>query len=153
MVLHTDGSWQPVLDKMGGGGVIRDSHGRWIFGFAMMMGAGNAFTAELRAVERGPRHAWELGFRNVRCCVDCLEAQRVLTTGVDVQDFWNRDEILATRELLSRAWNVSLVYVPRERNGVADAMAKLAIEDNWTWKEWKIPPAAVVPLLCQDVVF
>lgn len=149
VLLHTDGSWLPGIDKMGIGGVLRDSNGRWISGFAAALGAGDAFKSELMAIQRGLIHTWELGFRHVQCYVDCLEVHQALTSVVDVQNYWISDVILATRALLARAWTVTVTHIPREMNKIADALARIGVDETWTWKEWKISPSVVVPPLCQ----
>lgn len=57
-MLHIDGNWYHEVDKMGGGGVIRDNNGRWISGFALVFGAGDAFKAELTTILCGLAHTW-----------------------------------------------------------------------------------------------
>ncbi|XP_057419083.1 uncharacterized protein LOC130713326 [Lotus japonicus] len=152
VLLHTDGSWRGDIDNMGGGGVLRDRHGRWLSGFSMALGTGNAFQAELAALHRGLVHTWELGHRTIICHVDCLVLQQVILNNSDVQDHWHGQEISMVRALLARDWDVTLSYVPRDRNVVADALAKLAVQEGWDWKVWSLPPTSVVPLLCHDIV-
>lgn len=152
MSLHTDGSWQQHINMMGGGGVIRDNMGRWVSGFAVVLGPGDAFKAEIVALTRGLGHAWNLGYRDIDCFVDCLELQMVLASDEDVQHFWHGEEIQAARAMLAKNWKVTVRHVPRERNQVADAMAKLAVRERCDWKIWSVPPSDVIPLLCQDFV-
>lgn len=110
---------------MGGGGVFQDRDGRWISGFAASLGAGDAFKAKLLAARKGLSHVWEMGYRSVVCYMDCLQAQEVIASDRAVDNFWHRDVILAIRELINRDWSVSVIHVPREKNKVADALAKL----------------------------
>lgn len=41
--LSVDGSMVLETDTVGGGGVVRDGDGRWISGFAVAFGVGDAF--------------------------------------------------------------------------------------------------------------
>lgn len=127
VMLHTYGSWQPGLNKIGGDGVIRDRLGRWVSGFSMEAGAVDAFKAEIVAIHMGLLHAWELGFDEVNCYLDCSEVQQVITNNKDVHSYWHEDGILQVRAVLARSWSVSVIHVHRDRNTVADALAKLAI--------------------------
>ena len=51
--LNTDGSWNAPLGSAAGGGVIRDSLGNWVVGFARKLGSANSFTAEVWALRDG----------------------------------------------------------------------------------------------------
>lgn len=95
VTLHTDGSWNPRVNEMGGGSVVRDRIVHWVTGFAAKLGAGDAFKAELLAIMKGLTLVWEQGHRSVVCYTDCLEGQEVLSSNTDVGSFWHRDEILA----------------------------------------------------------
>ncbi|XP_057439095.1 uncharacterized protein LOC130730954 [Lotus japonicus] len=127
VTLYTDCNLKGDVDRMGGGGVIRDGNGRWISGYATTLGAGDAIKAELLSFHKGLLHTWELGFRHVVCYVDCLELQEVLTSTGDVQNYWHEDVIEMIRVVLARSWTVTINHVTRERNVVADALANLAI--------------------------
>ncbi|XP_057435486.1 uncharacterized protein LOC130728142 [Lotus japonicus] len=101
VTLYTDGNWKGDVDRMGGGGVIRDRNGRWISGYATTLGAGNAFQAEIMSFHKCLLHTWELGFRQVVCYVDCRELQKVLTSTRDVQTYWHSDVIEMIRAVLA----------------------------------------------------
>ncbi|XP_057445074.1 uncharacterized protein LOC130737347 [Lotus japonicus] len=152
VTLYTDDNWKGDVDRMGGGGVIRDGNGRWISGYARTLRAGDAFKTELMSFHKGLLHTWELGFRHVVCYVDCLELQEVLTSIRDVQTYWHRDVIEMIRAVLARCWTVTINHVTRDGNVVADALAILAIQEGWDWKVWSFPPSMVVPLLCSDLM-
>ncbi|XP_057444680.1 uncharacterized protein LOC130736924 [Lotus japonicus] len=152
VMLYTDGSWNPQVNRMGSGGVLLDEIGCWICGFAASLGGGDALKSELLAMKKGLTHVWEMGIKSVTCYTDCLEAQQIITNNQDVDTYWHKDEIIAIRALLNKEWRVFVNYVPRERNQVADALAKLAVNENWDWKLWSQPQPTVISLLCQDVL-
>lgn len=76
----------------------------------------------------------------------------MLTSNNDVQNYWHGDEIEMVRAVLARSWSVTINHIPRERNIVADALAKLALQEGWDWRVWNLPPSMVVPLLCSDLI-
>ena len=51
--LNTNGSWNAALGSAAGGGLIRDSWGNWVVGFARKLGSANSFTAEVWALRDG----------------------------------------------------------------------------------------------------
>ncbi|XP_057458837.1 uncharacterized protein LOC130749483 [Lotus japonicus] len=150
--LSVDGSMVLETDTVGGGGVVQDGDGRWISRFAVAFGVGDAFLAELRALYEGLRHVWELGFRKVVCFTDCVELVDVVTGAQNVCHFWHRDVIMQVREMLQSSWQISVRHISRERNMVADALAKFTTRTRCSWRVWRLPPSMVVPLLCQDVL-
>lgn len=101
---------------------------------------------------RGLSHAWDLGYRHVSCYMHCLEAHEVTTSNIDVHIFWHREEIISIREMLSKDWHVSVVHIPQDQNMVADALAKLALSEDWIWKVWVLHPSTAASLLCLDVL-
>ncbi|XP_057436205.1 uncharacterized protein LOC130728678 [Lotus japonicus] len=137
VMLDTDGSWSQGLNGMGGDGVICDSLGRWVFGFTMAAGAGNAFKSEIAAVHKRLLQVWDLGFRQVRCYVDCSELQQVLTDDRYVHNYWHGEEITQVRYVLARNWNVTVAHVTRDRN----VTVAHASED---WKAWRFPPSTML---------
>ncbi|XP_057426533.1 F-box/FBD/LRR-repeat protein At4g26340-like [Lotus japonicus] len=69
--LCSDGSFNPVSNQMGSGGVIRDSQGVWLCGFHSFEEGGNALLAEAKALKIGLQLTWDRGFRSVECNMDC----------------------------------------------------------------------------------
>jgi ribonuclease HI len=67
--LNTDGAYKDG-SAAGCGGVIRDSHGGWIGGFAKYLGICSAYVAELWGVLEGLRYARNHGFTRIELNVD-----------------------------------------------------------------------------------
>ena len=59
VTLNTDGSSKYNIGKAEGGGVLRDSKGRWIKGFSIHIGIALNNIAEIWAVRYGLKMAWE----------------------------------------------------------------------------------------------
>lgn len=87
VMVHTYGSYLPRENKMGAGGVVRDKDGRWISGFAASLGVGDAFKAELLAIQKGLNHVWEMGYISVVCYTDCIQATEVLGMNIDITNY------------------------------------------------------------------
>ncbi|KAJ1398023.1 Ribonuclease H-like superfamily [Sesbania bispinosa] len=68
--LSVDGIWFPDRSRLGFGGLIRDSSGRWVIGFSGGRNSGDPCLAELLAVVKGLSLAWELGYRHILCEID-----------------------------------------------------------------------------------
>ncbi|XP_057425490.1 uncharacterized protein LOC130718875 [Lotus japonicus] len=145
-----DGSWNAGRKRMGASAVLRDHLGNWISGTSTSYGHGNAFLAEILAVEIGLNHAWELGFRSVLCFSDCKQVVEVFGTAADVSTFWARDTITRIRALVSREWKVEFCYVPRERNNAADSLAREASREGTQRRVWSTPPSSIIASLYLD---
>ncbi|XP_057452178.1 uncharacterized protein LOC130743996 [Lotus japonicus] len=68
---NSDGSFRDMDQRIGGGGVIRDHHDKWVAGCFSGVAGDNAFRVEAVAMRDVLRLAWHRGFRRVICEVDC----------------------------------------------------------------------------------
>ena len=80
VTLNTDGSCRGNIKLAGGGGLLRDHTGKWITGFSINLGHCIALVAELWAILRGLRIAWEAGVRKLVLETDSLTAYRGLAS-------------------------------------------------------------------------
>ncbi|XP_039068762.1 uncharacterized protein LOC120215031 [Hibiscus syriacus] len=91
-------------DEAAGGGLIRDSEGRWITGF-------------VRNIVR-----WESGARSIEIEVHSSEAVRILNCSPKDH---GPSIVRRIRHLLKRQWRVRIYYISRERNVIDDSLARL----------------------------
>ena len=150
--LFVDGSWNPTVQRMGGGAFLLDNTGRWISGAASSFGVGTPFTAELLAMEMGLAHAWNLGFKYILCYTDCVRVTEVLGTDVDICNYWDRELIVRLRNTLRKEWKVLIEYLPRDRNNTADFMARQASRDASVHQTWTVPSTSIITALLRDSV-
>jgi len=68
--LNTDGAARGNPGLAGAGGVIRNSAGQWLVGFAAHLGVCSNVAAELHALRLGLLLAWQEGYRALICEVD-----------------------------------------------------------------------------------
>ena len=101
-------------------------------------------------IEKGLRHAWELGYRTLVCVSDCKLTIDILKSDVDVSTYWALYTIRRICTMLSWDWRVTLQHIPREENLVVGCLAKQASRDDTPLRIWRLPPSFVVPLLCQE---
>ncbi|XP_057438959.1 uncharacterized protein LOC130730842 [Lotus japonicus] len=106
---------------MGGGGLIRDMNGTYLVGFMSYACGVNPFLAEALALRQGVCIAWIRGFRQVLCEVDCAELAPVLEDGEGLRFHVER---WILKDMLGRSWRVSLAWIHREGNDVADWLAR-----------------------------
>ena len=121
--LNTDGASLGNPSKVGGGGLIRDSEGRWIRGFSRSIGHATSVMAELWALRDGLKLAVQLG-------IGCLEVE--LDAKIIVEMLNNADSanikfsslLSDCRFLIARVTQVRVTHVYREVNRCADFLAK-----------------------------
>lgn len=120
--VNVDGAVTRNRTRAGCGGVITDHKGNWIVGFTQMLTQCTVLEAKEWGVYKGLLLAWEHGFKRVivesdsRCLVEALLSDEAANTCSLVS--WQ------IRQLLLRNWVVQLEYIPREKNELADGMAK-----------------------------
>ncbi|XP_057426477.1 uncharacterized protein LOC130719900 [Lotus japonicus] len=147
-----DGSWNPETSRMGCSMYVFDVADRWLLGASESHGAGDAFLAELLAVELGLQACWDMGLRQVMCCTDCSMVVEVMQVDASVGQFWARDVIRRVQGLLRRDWRVVMQLIPREKNSAADSLARQASREASPRCYWRHPPVGVSALLMQDAI-
>jgi ribonuclease HI len=122
-ILIVKGSSLGSPSHSGFGGVLCDSDGTWLCGFAGFIGISNNLHAELLAIMHGLTLSWDKGHRNVICYSDSLHAIKLSQAP---PNSWH---VYATiirniNDLLNLPWNVHLTHTLREENVRADFLAK-----------------------------
>ena len=124
--LNTDGCSKGMCSRAGGGGVIRDSQGRWISGFMIHIGACNAIGAELWAVLQGLQLAWSQHFLQVIVEVDSAVVVGRLNQS-SICEGIHANLVFACLDYLKREWSIKVIHTLREGNFVADKLANEAL--------------------------
>lgn len=144
--LNTDGSCSRGLAHIGCGGVIRDHSGKWLWGFSSYEGHGDAYMAELLGVVRGLQQAWQRGFRRMICETDCLSVIESLNSNRTLNLHSCGALLTEVKCLIMEDWEVVFQHVTRDKNVVADSLAKLGVEKRWSLTCWSSPPTEFVQL-------
>ena len=109
------------------GGVIRDSLGSWVVGFARSIGDCASNSAEEWAVVEGLQLAWDLGFRKIILEFDADETINLI---LDHACISCSNLVLKARDLLSFDWQVDVRVIPRDFNCIADELAKRGLSSS-----------------------
>lgn len=118
--LNTDGVVITPTHQAGIGGVIRDSHGNWIVGFAGNSDHANILQTELQALFQ------ELELAKAYC----LTPLEINADATEVIKILQHDHPLYTnliydcRHLLDQLLNPTITHIYREENTMADELAK-----------------------------
>jgi ribonuclease HI len=121
--LNTDGACKGRTTA-GCGGVMRNSSGVWIGGFAKHVGVCSAFTAELWGVLEGLKYAWDRGFKFVELDVDSVALVQAIKSGATTSVI-GISLIRSICRLVNQAWEVKIAHSYREANSCADALANI----------------------------
>ena len=120
--LNLDGSSLGNPGPVGGGGVLRDSSGNFIFGFSKFFGSCSNNEAELRAVVEGISICKHLGYDGIDIECDSNIVVSWIRSRICnlwyLWDFW--DQLIDLLE----GFDFSIHHFYREGNKVADALAR-----------------------------
>jgi ribonuclease HI len=147
--LNTDGASLGNPGIAGGGGLIRDSDGSWVGGFARAIGYTTSVQAELRALKDGLLLAIDLG-------ITCLAIEMDSLVAVEFLNFKTTPNVFLSaivddcRCLLEKFDRFTLHHIFREANGCADALAKAGCAQSVDFISFTSAPAHVLEALAFD---
>ncbi|GAU43826.1 hypothetical protein TSUD_399190 [Trifolium subterraneum] len=150
--LNTDGACKD--DRTAGcGGIIRNSDGRWIGGFAKSLGKWkcNSYVAELWGVLEGLKYARRLGYQAIDLNVDSLAVKQVLTSGSS-NNLLGQNLVKNIRRLLELNWKVTVEHSYRKANTCADALANIGCSLDYNIIFYDNPPTQLRHLLEADAL-
>ena len=147
--LNTDGASLGNPGIAGGGGLIRDTNGNWVGGFARTIGVTTSVQAELRALKDGLILAIELGIPYLAIEMDSLVAVEFVNSKTMPNVFLSAI-VGDYRSLLERFERYTLHHIFREANGCADALAKAACAQIVDFISFTSAPAHVLEALAFD---
>ncbi|XP_010484806.1 PREDICTED: uncharacterized protein LOC104763089 [Camelina sativa] len=149
--LNTDGASHGNPGLATAGGVLRDSDGAWIGGFAFNIGICTAPLAELWGVYYGLYTAWEKGITRVELEVDSELVVGFLTTVIEDShplSFLVR----LCYDFISRDWIVRIGHMYREANRLADGLANYALLLPLGFHSFVLSLEPVRSIVLQDLV-
>lgn len=139
-VMHVDGSFNRRAAAMSCEGLLQNHEGARIVGFASFEGIGEVFLAELIAVIRGLKLAWQKGVRKLLCYFDCMEVVEMLSENRSHNLYSYAAYLSEAKNLLHQEWEVSLHHKPREQKLSADALARMRMRLRLDFSMWLTPP-------------
>ena len=147
--LNTDGSWNATLGSAAGGGLIRDSWGKWVAGFTRKLGSANSFTAEV----------WALRDGLMLCDQRKLPAVIVEIDAKALVDAFNnpsyRNSMISPifddcKHLILQIPQVCINHVYREANKCANWLANSGHSQSLDFIVHSVPPASLIPSIEVD---
>jgi ribonuclease HI len=147
--LNIDGSRQGSSGKIGAGGVIRCSSGKWIKAFQANLGIGDVLDAETWSLFYGLKLA-------LKCNIDHLliESDSAILVKLILQSdttLHPLGSLLACcSNLMNKIHTVSLKHIYRECNMIADSLAKNSINHEHGVIEFVCPPPHALQAFIDD---
>lgn len=89
--LVVDGSYNSATGAVA---MLTSSDRGWCTTISESKEFGTACKSELWAVELGFTHVWNVGIQSLFCASDCVDVIRVLGAQVNIDTFWERDQII-----------------------------------------------------------
>ncbi|GMI72547.1 hypothetical protein like AT5G42905 [Hibiscus trionum] len=147
--VNIDGAVRGAVKQASIGGVIRNDAGDWVFGFVRNIGACTALMAELWAAYDALIFVWERGFRSV----DLKTDNKTMATILNMESSILSDNALVQRlrKLVLQQWDLSVRFIYREANMVADKLASLAQNRQGGCLVFDTPPPEVTQLITDDI--
>ncbi|BBH09066.1 hypothetical protein Prudu_021464 [Prunus dulcis] len=150
--LNVDGSRRNGSGHIGAGGVLRNSSGDWISGFAVNLGKGQILEAELWGLFFGLKLAMDKEINNLVVELDsALAVQLIQKQGLsDVHPL--AALVASCWELMHKINCCSVYHVYREKNCVADCLATWSYNLDLGFYIFVDAPAWIGPSLIDDLL-
>lgn len=149
VVLNVDGSSLTNLGLSGFGGVLRTGDRVWISGFLDFLGEDDNLKAELVAIYRGAKLAWDMECRRVVVYSDSTAAIELVVQPCNPCHQYAAIVHLI-QDLLQKQWTVELTHTLREGNQIADWLAKAGARQSLPWEVLVSLPVALGLSLLAD---
>jgi len=158
--LNVDAAWREGEFLCSVAGLMRDSEGRTLNGFAAIARVSSASEAEAEAILHGIRRTHELkkphvensGSRTAKCFIesDCSGIVEMVMGRAEPP--WNLKEVVQRcRNGLAQNKNITVIHCPRQANAAADWIVRNhrlnTLPSNWMLS----PPFPLWNILCADL--
>ncbi|KAL0015728.1 hypothetical protein SO802_002797 [Lithocarpus litseifolius] len=125
--------------KAGGGGLVRDSEGQWVQGFARHIASTSILMVELWALRDGIHNAKNLHIHNLIINMDSAEAIKLLSSSSNSNRL-TPPLVNDCRATLQAFTQVQLTHCYREANGAANSLAKIGCAQLECFVSFVTPP-------------
>ncbi len=129
MTLYADGAARGNPGPAGSGAILLDEQGRPIARLTLWLGHATNNVAEYNALILGLEEARRRGIDEIDVRMDSLLVVRQMQGLWKIRHPGLRPLALRAGQLLAEFGRRSIEHVPREENGLADALANKAIDD------------------------
>ncbi|BFG25218.1 hypothetical protein CerSpe_114920 [Prunus speciosa] len=150
--LNIDGSRRFASGTIGAGGVIRNSNGDWIAGFAINLGTGQVLEAELWGLFFGIKLAVHKRLSHLNIEMDSSVAVNLMKKADFPQDHPLAGLLSGCLSLMRQIGNIELNHIYREQNSVADGLANWSYNLDLDYCDLDEPPAWITPAVLDDLL-
>ena len=150
--VDSDGASAGNPGRAEGGGLLRDSNGHWVKGYARSIGFTTNVIVDLWALRDGLNLALSEGIRNLIVELDARVVVDLIKSNADSSKLYS-PLLCDCRCLLKEFHRVQVQHVFREGNCPADALARWGCFMNNTFAVFNHPPSAdILCLINSDLV-
>ncbi|CAL8115581.1 unnamed protein product [Prunus armeniaca] len=150
--LNVDGSRKGGIGCIGAGGIIRDSFGDWMGGFAVNLGIGQTLDAELWGLFFGLKLAVAKGVARLSIEMDSMTAVQLIKQHVPSCHHPCAGVIASCVALMRKFESVELTHVYRERNAAADCLANWSLNMDMGVCYFEDAPIWISSILIDDML-
>ncbi|KAI5322640.1 hypothetical protein L3X38_031712 [Prunus dulcis] len=150
--LNVDGSRKGGIGCIGAGGIICDSFGDWMGGFAVNLGIGQTLDAELWGLFFGLKLAAAKGVPRLSIEMDSMTVVQLIKQHVPSCLHPCTGVIASCVALMSKFEFVELTHVYRERNAAADCLANWSLNMDLGGCFFDEAPAWISSILIDDLL-
>ena len=144
--LNTDGASCGNSGRAGGGGVLKDSVGEWVRGFARSIGSTTSIIAEFWALRDCLQLAIQLGVQYLEVELDAKVVLDVINSRNSPNAAYS-SLLFDCRLLLEKIPHITVKHVFREANRSANALARIGCNLQEDLVFFYYPPSEVVAAL------
>lgn len=149
VVINTDACFNSYYELAGCGGILRDHNGKWISGFNCTVRVDNSTQVECWALLKALQWAWTMGYKKVSFQLDANSIVEWIQNPGDISGPI-REAVEVCRSWIKREWNINFVYISRDCNKAADAIARIACSMKCEWMEFRDVPKECRRFLLDD---
>ena len=126
--IYVDGASSGNPGDSGAGIYIRDGNGREVLQESISLGTMTNNMAEYEALVRGLHKAIEYAARDVIVYTDSQLVANQITGAYKIHNDRMRQYVLEVKKIVGNFDHFAIQYIPRERNRIADKLAKNGIQ-------------------------
>ncbi|GAU38238.1 hypothetical protein TSUD_145930 [Trifolium subterraneum] len=150
LCLNNDGAVKKGNQQAGCGGVVRDNSGKWVCGFAKVLGSCSAYVAELWGIYEEIKIANDRNLMRIEIQVDSKATLQCFTSS-KTGNIRGRKLVRIIREVIDQGMKVQFNHVYKKANKVADWLTNVGCKLVNGSIMFELPPQELLSLIDEDV--
>ncbi|XP_020206711.1 uncharacterized protein LOC109791774 [Cajanus cajan] len=149
--VHVDGSSLGNPGPTSFGGLVRNSDGKWLWGFKGDIGMDTSLKAELLAILHDLQLCWTRRYLSILLVSDSKMALELVKQPIQYSHGY-AGVLCHIKELMAKPWTLSLIHSWREGNMCANMLAKMGPNSRIALLELEEPPTGLEAQLFADAM-